>query len=668
MRMKKYAAALALAAALCVQPSLLSPQEAQAGASGPADPASAADVAVLLDLSQSVLPYFQDVTDYVVSSVVRDYLRSGDSFHLLSFGETTQAEIAQRMSSEGDVKSVLGRLYLLYPLARYTDFAGALGYLYQYLSDLPSGRPKVVVIITDGIHNPPSSSPTYGLSDDKVTAEIEASASRIRANGWPVHIIKLPFAAAAEGATPAQARDADGRSFLDAAAKALGAPVSEFHSEGKEGLAVKTLGIPTAEFPGDLGKRDYAFSFPLRVTNGSQAPVGLELTRASVGGEDVLERKAFLSLQPGKSGTMKVPVVLPDSIPEGERSLRIELSFANGVRVSPREGTLTLTLARSPLGAVFRSGARVVLFTVILALGLAAVVALFLILRGAGKRAQAPIMAAVLGADAGSGARADDASVLRGAAARSESDRRARESVAEGSAAAMAEARRAEAIRDAQLLADAAGVRESAPTARKPSRKTAAQSGASAQGLDREAYEASVEQSAQAIAAERKAEAERSAALLAAAMPRHAPPAPQPASRVGSAAFAYESRVVKAGSTRIELKVDEQNPHIGLRNVHSVRAGAVKSVGGGSSDFLVFLVPVPRHVADLHFDGEKLAFVPRRPEFFPELAGPVEDCIGKEISMVSSSGYPLTLRFEAYEEPEKSINRLLHCIDMPGLF
>jgi hypothetical protein len=667
MMMKKCAAALALAVALCARPSPLPSQAAQAGALGPAD-SSSADVAVLLDLSQSVLPYFQDVTDYVVSSVVRDYLRSGDSFHLLSFGETTQAEIAQRMSSESDVKSVLGRLYLLYPLARYTDFAGALGYLYQYLSDLPSSRPKVVVIITDGVHNPPPSSPTYGLPDDKVAAEIEASASRIRANGWPVHIIKLPFAESAEGAPSGQARDAEGRSFLDAAAKALGAPVSEFRSEGKEGLAVKTLGIPTAEFPGDLGKRDYAFSFPLRVTNGSQSPVGLELTRASVGGEDVLERKAFLSLPSGKSGTMKVSVVLPDSIPEGERSLRIELSFANGVRVSPREGTLTLTLARSPLGALFRSGARVVLFIVILALGLAAVVALFLILRGAGKRAQAPIVAAVLGAGAGAEARAGDASILRGAAARSESDRRARESVAEDSAAAMAEARRAEAIRDAELLAAAAGGRESALPARKPSRKAAAQAGATAQGLDREAYEASVKESAQAIAAERKAEAERSAALLAAALPRHAPPAPQAAARVGSSAFAYESRVVKPGSTRIELKVEEQNPHIGLRNVHSVRAGAGKSVGGGASDFLVFLVPVPRHVADLHFDGEKLTFVPRRPEFFPELAGPVEDCLGKDIPMVSGSGYPLMLRFEAYEEPAMSINRLLHCIDVPGLF
>ena len=46
------------------------------------------------------------------------------------------------MSGEADVKSVLGRLYLLYPLARYSDFVGALSYLYQYVADLPESRRK----------------------------------------------------------------------------------------------------------------------------------------------------------------------------------------------------------------------------------------------------------------------------------------------------------------------------------------------------------------------------------------------------------------------------------------------------------------------------------------------------------------------------------------------
>jgi hypothetical protein len=670
MNIRKYAAALALAAAVSGPPALLSSQGATTPGAGATDSGSA-DVAVLLDLSQSVLPYFQDVTDYVVSSVVRDYLRSGDSFHLLSFGETAQVEIAQRMSSEEDVKSVLGRLYLLYPLARYTDFAGALGYLYQYLADLPSSRPKVVVIITDGIHNPPAASPTYGLPDDKVAADIEATAARIRANGWPVHIIKLPFAAEDAAKAGAQARDSEGRSFLDAAAKALDAPVSEFRSDGKEDLAVRTLGIPTAEFPGDLGKRDYAFTFPVRVANGSDAPVGLELTGAFIGGEDVLGRKSILSLPPGKSGTLKVSVVLPDSMPEGEQSLRVELGFANGVRVSPREGTLSLTLERSPFGAIFRSGARIILFVVIFALGLAAVAALLLMLRGAGRRAQAPVLAAVLGASAGAEtgtAPAEDASILGASAARSEADRRARESEASGSAAAMVEARRAAAKRDAEMLAAAARPAEALPAKAEAVSPARAALAASDQARDREEYESSVRGAAEAIAAERRAAAKRDAELLASALPRRAPAAQEGAERARVPAIAYESRIVKPGEARVELRVEDQNPYIGLRNVHSLRAGSSKTIGGGASDFLVFLVRVPRRVADLHFDGEKLTFVPRRREFFPEVAGPVENCLGVDIPMVSSSGYPLILRFEPYEEPAKTINRLLHCIDVPGLF
>jgi hypothetical protein len=114
--------------------------------------------------------------------------------------------------------------------------------------------------------------------------------------------------------------------------------------------------------------------------------------------------------------------------------------------------------------------------------------------------------------------------------------------------------------------------------------------------------------------------------------------------------------------------VAEQNPHIGLRNVKALSAGGSKSVGGGGSDFLVFLVNVPRRSAELHFDGEKLTFVPLRPELFPELSGPVEDCLGVDIPMISRSGYPLTLRFTAYEKPADAINRLLHCIDFTGLY
>jgi len=210
---KKRTAAFAILLSALIAPAAFAAQGATGQASPSEGDTDASDVVVLLDTSQSALPYFQDVTDYVVSSVVKDYLRRGDTFHLLSFGETTQSEIAQRMVSEEDVKSVLGRLYLLYPLARYSDIVGALSYLYQYLADLPESRRKVVIMITDGVHNPPPGSPTFGMESDKVSAAIEAAAARIRANGWPVHIIKLPFPKPGEQSVGTEVGGVSGQAF-----------------------------------------------------------------------------------------------------------------------------------------------------------------------------------------------------------------------------------------------------------------------------------------------------------------------------------------------------------------------------------------------------------------------------------------------------------------------
>ena len=128
------------------------------------------------------------------------------------------------------------------------------------------------------------------------------------------------------------------------------------------------------------------------------------------------------------------------------------------------------------------------------------------------------------------------------------------------------------------------------------------------------------------------------------------------------------AKILRPGRIQVELRVDGQNPSIGRRNVHSLEAGQARGVGGGRSDFLVFLVNVPAHVAELHFDGENCSFIPLRTECFPDLSGPVQSCLGKDIPMVSRQGYPMVLRFTKFIDPVEKVNRLLHCIETPGLF
>jgi hypothetical protein len=656
-----------------------------ATASAPvAEDSGAADVVVLLDTSQSVLPYFQDVTDFVLSSVVKDFLRFGDTFHLLTFGDSAQSEIAQKMSDERDIKSVLGRLYLLYPLARHSDFLGALGYLGQYLSDLPESRRKVVVVITDGVQNPPPGSPSAAMESSRVVAEIESTCSSIRAKGWDLHLIRLPFvpdmaaqagaqatggragapaasaakqaaasAGAAQATTPS-ATEAAGTSYFDVAAKALGGSVAEFSADGKEDLARRSLALPTIEFPTHLGKRGYSFSFPLKVENGSDAQIGLELEALSVDGVNILEKKSFLKLQPDKSGVMDVRVSLPDTFEPGEKSFTVGLSFANGVRVSPQSGILSFTLARAPLAAFFRGGARIVLFAVLLLLVLGIAFAIVALARRVPKRAEAPIVAAVLDS----------------AAERDRSAVRARQTTA--------------------TAASASGLGGPAAAIAVASSTVSGTVVTPARAADQDERDAAVLRAADEFAKASKAESARSADILAEAAARKSPAAalaefaashalPAKAKtaaaapktpKTGAPVVAEANRdrvVVRPGSLRVELRVEGQNPNIGSRNVHTLHAGAAKTVGGGRSDFLVFLVPTSKRAAELHYDGEKLRLVPLKPELFPATEGPIEDCLDRDILMLGKNAYPLVLRFIAYERPADKINRLLHCIETPGL-
>jgi hypothetical protein len=121
------------------------------------------------------------------------------------------------------------------------------------------------------------------------------------------------------------------------------------------------------------------------------------------------------------------------------------------------------------------------------------------------------------------------------------------------------------------------------------------------------------------------------------------------------------------GPPMLSLFVEDQNTAIGRRNIHALKAGYTFSVGGGKSDFLIFLVPMPPHIADLHFDGRQCTFIPRKPQYFPDIGSQqVPNCIGKTIRVISDKRYELHIRMERYEDPLKALNKLLHSIAVPG--
>jgi hypothetical protein len=148
---------------------------------------------------------------------------------------------------------------------------------------------------------------------------------------------------------------------------------------------------------------------------------------------------------------------------------------------------------------------------------------------------------------------------------------------------------------------------------------------------------------------------------MAAAQRRRSPP-PRDLKPRNSLPPGYQETIM------LNLFVEDQNTAIGRRNIHALKSGAVLTIGGGNSDFLIFLVSMPPHLAELRFDGRLCSFTPKKPRFFPDLDGrALPDCLGKTIRLVSERNYELFIRIELYENPLERLNRLLRSLRTPGL-
>lgn len=676
-------AALTLGAAMALAATL--PPAASAQATG------RSDIVVLLDSSRSMLPYYSQVVDFVVTGVLRDYARSGDTFHLLSFSDTAQLEIAQPLRTQADVQSALARLYLLYPVAKSTDLVGALRYLLQYLAKLPEAGDKHIVLITDGMHSPPPGSSNATMSADEVRAELEKAAGRIRERGWTLRIVRVPFdGQGLAGAAPGAGGQAGGGAsvgvaepgadspsagdYLDSLAAAAGVAVSSFDPADASTTLNDAVSIVAVGYPDSLGERERNFKLPLELRNPSSAPVDIEAVALLLeDGYDALGGKAFLRLAPGASGTLQLSVELPAELEQGELTLRVEPRFSGGLRASPPYGAIRLVLKESALAAFLRGGSRVLIFALLLVALLALALLVAAYLRGLHRRASDSVVEAVLDSnEAAESRRAADARASprsagaisptapaagapsRPAAAVSASppDRR------ESAQALLSTARSSDsAAAQAATLAGASGQGESSERAAALAAAARSSSGAASNAASAERLGA----------AARKAESPASRALeLLGAAGDAAKAKGASGSEAPLAAVAFTAGVKRPGSLRLSLHVRDQNPYIGKRNIKTVHAGGRKSVGGGSSDFLVFLYPTPRRIAELYYDGESLTLIPLKRSYFPDYDRPIEDCLGKELRMVNARGRELWLRFERYVPPVESLNRLLHCIDAPG--
>jgi hypothetical protein len=107
------------------------------------------DLVLLLDTSQGMSSSYDNVNDYITGTFLNEFLRVGDTFHLVTFSANPRLDSARIIYGLGDIETIIGRMLIQYPVENGSNVTNALTFAERYVTTLPS-RAKKIVLITTG--------------------------------------------------------------------------------------------------------------------------------------------------------------------------------------------------------------------------------------------------------------------------------------------------------------------------------------------------------------------------------------------------------------------------------------------------------------------------------------------------------------------------------------
>ena len=659
-----------------------------------------AEIVILMDTSGTILPYYEDINNRVLSEINDKFVRKGDTVHVLSFNADARYEMSQKINSEKDMSRVVSRFLLLYQLGKSSDFLTGLQYARQYGSNLPETKEKILIIISDGIFNPPESSPYKNYTDDQIKNEIGLLAGSIRKKGWKVYYVKLPYPA------DAVIRGLDGQEFYNPGSGYAGTGSG---GSGSQGSGSSTGGGSSSGTSGSTSSGGgYAGGSSTSGTAGAgsagasgTAQGGSGNTGTGQGGltdvsKDFKEASGAAGSELSKDKNDKftitdnaenLPLVrFPDGGLEAHGN-KLAFSFEvtnnsdedvelhlthividNGVNISkiPVDSQNTKIKAAEKdvlvqVSALLPDEYKEGNYNIIMRLEFAE-----------GKRVLPQVMETSLAVFPTSFQRLKDSNALwfillgvillllliflivfftrrRGS---SSSSNQVRYAAAGGQINYQEEDKRyphklsdeddhASRLNDFNASSNTSIYSETKYTAGDGS------SMYSADNLDR-------------VAAQKQDDEILRRRVLAASFA-----AKEPRGTYMSPANFFETIEIKRNKSGMtEIYVLNQNRNIGMRNIHVMKPGTSLTLGGGKTDnFLIFLVPFPAHLAQVRYDGQDYHLAILKPKYFPyEKSNVVNNCIGKTVTIVSDKGYHVYFTFREYENPTEKLNSILTSI------
>lgn len=686
-----------------------------------------ADVVVLMDTSGTLLPWFDQINSRVLPDITEKFIRKGDTFHLISFNSRVNLELVQPIENEADISRIVSRFMLLYPLGKNSDFLSGLKYTWQYISGLNQQRQKIIIVISDGIFNPPESSPYASYTLQQVQEEVAQSAGRIRGAGWNVYYIKLPYpedvaVLSLDGNFVTEKRDQtgggatagtgpSGETSSSVASAAGRTPAAEQDSATDSGGYTSGAGTggqsPAGDGSHEAGAPSYSPISPdAPISNppeNSYYDISREFTDELDIPQTILSEDGDTPLEFTDSVFHLPKITFPENLGKQARHFTLPLDVENTADYevnmqltevlldstnilektvflklpAGKKGTLKAPLVlpeniegvslEIPVELKFSDNLRVDPQTGTIRMDLVDVTAeSFFRTRGFVISTVLLILIALV---------ALIALILF-------ISNRTTKPVAEINKAARGTPRRYENENRQEDKNAAVSSLSSAPVYKQ---------GAVAESAYSKPYTTEPDSKADVLAAfggtavAAKRSASPAGTGFAAASFEHQSKANAEDARakynvLGNKSDGFSTRresyfknlppkssgimADSDGKIMLNLFVENQNTNIGKRNVHQMKTGSSLTIGGGASPFLIFLVKFPPNLAEVRYTGRNCSLAILKPEYFPyEKSTVINDCIDRPITVVSSKGYSVTFMIRQFEDPVVTLNRLLNSIN-----
>ena len=644
-----------------------------------------------------MLPYYDEVNTKVLTEICDNFVRLGDTFHLLSFNEKPVTEISQPVKTEADIYKIISRFNLLYPLGPYTDFPSALQYAQQYIASLDVYNQKVLIIISDGLFNPASNSTFYNKTPEEINSVIDSTISKMKSEGTHIYYIKAPFP-----------ENLNLKSITDESITNLGDETDttvyfEYGTALENSEEVETsalvpdenttynsdsfigpiLSMPEISTKKDFGNKKLNFTLPITIKNTSDEKIKLELTQVLINDKNVLEKSVFVNIKANNSKKVKAKIEMPEDTQLGQQQIFAECVFADNVRTRPQYLDFFVNFkSGTNIFANFKSIGFTIL--IILLILLAIILLLLLLVSVSKKHKEEEERQEKLNKQ-----KAEDKTIYNEA-------KNITEKKKDTEKTGIVSAKEQKDSNTTITKKTSASSRSVSDTSNsdtlngygKSSGLTVTGDGSS----NRMNLNASKQKNSLTLDGAEKYKDSNFAVKLgnADSKPTNIETSDEKTANIGSnkmsmPAFkkpeglrlpvlgsksnsnsitpASSSESIEAKSDKdivLELYVEGQNKNIGKRNIHTLSPGSRRSVGGGLSSFSIFLVQVPASIAEVRYDGETCSLALLQPEYFPEATSNIiENCINKKIKVRSNKGYEMNITIRPYEDQTDKLNNLL---------